>query len=87
MPCLVMQVRSFIVIISNYEDAGFKPIKHAGIKLWDISKGEDSARPLVDYAHLSKFEQEQKTTQVGGQASWSTHRRPQGLHTVGIWLQ
>ncbi|KAF5842921.1 hypothetical protein DUNSADRAFT_3948 [Dunaliella salina] len=63
--CLyVMLVRSFIVLITNYEEAGFKPIKHAGIKLWDISKGEEQARPLMDYGHISKFEMEQKVTQV-----------------------
>lgn len=60
----LLQIRSFIVLVTNYEDAGFKPIKHAGIKLFDITKGEEQARPLMEYCHLSKYEQESKVTQV-----------------------
>jgi hypothetical protein len=61
-----LQVRSFIVLVTNYEEAGFKPLKHAGIKLWDISRGEEQARPIMEFNHLSKFEAEEKLTQVCG---------------------
>ena len=59
------QARSFLVVISNYGEAGFKPLKHVGVKLWDVSKGEEAARPLADFSHLSKFEAEEDITQVG----------------------
>lgn len=58
------QVRSLVVVVSNYGGAGFQPLRHAGAKLWDISAGEEGARPLAEWHHLSKHEQEADVSQV-----------------------
>jgi hypothetical protein len=61
---LPKEVRSFVVIISNYGGAGFLPLRHAGAKMLDISQGEEAAIPLAEWHHYSKFEQETDVTQV-----------------------
>ncbi len=62
---LPKEVRCFVVLISNYGGAGFVPLRHAGAKLLDISSGEEAARPIAEWHHYSKFEQEADVTQVG----------------------
>ena len=36
----------------------------AGVKLWDVSQGEETARPVAEWQHYSKFEAEAEVTQV-----------------------
>ncbi len=52
------------LIPHDRDGTGAAPLKHAGIKLWDITNGEEGARPLVDFNHISKFEREMEITQV-----------------------
>lgn len=79
---LPKEVRCMVVVVSNYGGAGFAPLRHAGVKVWDVSGGEEGARPLGEWQHLSKFEAEEAVTQVAmvkvykeyGDSAWSVWR-------------
>jgi len=90
---LPKDVRCAVVLVSNYGGAGFLPLRHAGVKLWDVSGGEEAARPLGEWHHLSKFEAEQAVTQVAmlkfykeyDDSAWNVWKRA-GADTVDAFV-
>lgn len=53
-----------MVLITNYGGSGFTVVRHAGAKLFDVTGGDEAARPLAEWHHYSPFEKEANVTQL-----------------------